>query len=214
MTEIAEIRDQILTATLSHVMFDGWTRRALDAGAKDAGFGDALTGRAFPGGVKDLTKHYFDYANRRMLAELANRNLDELPVRERIATAIRIRLEQQTPDREAIRRLLSHLALPGRHALAIKAAFKTVDAIWYAAGDQSTDFNYYSKRALLAGVYTSTILYWLSDHSEGLADTWAFLDRRIEDSLSLPKISAKMKRKIEKLPSPFRLLRLFRQRPV
>ncbi len=92
MSEIAEIRDQILTATLSHVIFDGWTRRALDAGAKDAGYGDALTGRAFPGGVKDLTKHYFDYANRRMLAELANRNLDELPVRERISTAIRIRL--------------------------------------------------------------------------------------------------------------------------
>ena len=170
--------------------------------------------QAFPGGAKDLVAHYFDHANRQMLVELETRNLNKMAVRERLATAIRIRLEQQTPHREAIRRLLSHLAMPGRHHLALKYALKTVDAMWYAAGDQSTDFNYYSKRALLAGVYTLTVLYWLSDHSEDLADSWAFLDRRIADVMSLPKITANLKSSLARLPSPLRLARLLRQRPA
>ena len=176
MTDFTETRDQVLAAALPHVTFDGWTRMALTAGAADPDINEAILERAFPGGVKDLVAHYFEHANRQMLAELAVRNLADLPVRERVSTAIRIRLEQQLPHREAIRRLLSHLSLPGRHFTAVKNALKTVDLIWYAAGDQSTDFNYYSKRMLLAGVYTTTLLYWLSDHSDETADTWQFLN--------------------------------------
>jgi ubiquinone biosynthesis protein COQ9 len=61
--------------------------------------------------------------------------------------------------------------------LALQLLYRTVDAIWYAAGDTSTDFNFYTKRATLAGVYSSTLLYWLNDRSEGSEATWSFLDR-------------------------------------
>lgn len=40
-----------------------------------------------------------------------------------------------------------------------------VDDIWYWAGDRSTDFNWYTKRALLAGIYTSTGLLIWGPHS-------------------------------------------------
>src|SRR3546814_12431444 len=53
------------------------------------------------------------------------------------------------------------------------------------AGDRATDYNLYTKRALLAGGYSSTLLYWLNDRSEGFAATWAFLDRRIGEVLKV-----------------------------
>jgi ubiquinone biosynthesis protein COQ9 len=98
---------------------------------------------------------------------------------------VRARLEQLAPHREAVRRALSYLALPQNAALGAKCLYRTVDAIWYAAGDTATDYNFYTKRLLLAGVYSSTVLFWLNDKSEGYAETWAFLDRRIAEVVKL-----------------------------
>jgi ubiquinone biosynthesis protein COQ9 len=56
---------------------------------------------------------------------------------------------------------------------------RTVDSIWHAAGDRSADFSWYTKRAILASVYGTTLLYWLRDMSEDDEDTLAFLDRRL-----------------------------------
>jgi ubiquinone biosynthesis protein COQ9 len=65
--------------------------------------------------------------------------------------------------------------------------------MWYAAGDTSTDFNFYTKRATLAGVYSSTLLYWLNDRSPGSEATWGFLDRRIDDVMKIEKLKAQVK---------------------
>jgi ubiquinone biosynthesis protein COQ9 len=95
-------------------------------------------------------------------------------------------------------------------ALATRLLYRTVDAMWYAAGDTSTDYNFYSKRALLAGVYAATLLCWLNDNSDGFSATWAFLDRRIAEVLRAPKAMARANRILERLPDPFRLLRTTR----
>ena len=93
--------------------------------------------------------------------------------------AVRERLSAMAAHREAVRRALSFMALPQNGAAAAACTCRTVDAIWYAAGDTSTDFSFYTKRALLSGVYVATVLYWLGDKSAGSQDTWGFLDRRI-----------------------------------
>jgi ubiquinone biosynthesis protein COQ9 len=142
-----------------------------------------------------------------MLDELARRDLAAMKVRERIAAAIRIRLTQQAPHREAVRRALSLEALPRHAPAALAALYRTVDAIWYAAGDTATDWNFYSKRLLLAGVYSSTLLIWLDDRSEGLAATWAFLDRRIDDVMQIQKLRGRLDRLVGRLPDPLGLLR-------
>ncbi len=54
-----------------------------------------------------------------------------------------------------------------------------MDAIWHLAGDRSADWSWYTKRAILAGVYGATLLYWLRDDSEDDEATLAFLDRRL-----------------------------------
>ena len=104
-------------------------------------------------------------------------------VRDRIAAGVRTRLEILAPHREAVRRGLAFLALPQNAAQGVTCLNRSVDCLWYAAGDRATDYNFYSKRLLLAGVLSSTTVYWLNDRSEGAAQTWAFLDRRIDEVL-------------------------------
>ncbi len=201
------LRDKIVEAALPHVPFDGWTPRSARRAAADLGLKKADAARAFPYGAADMVAHYSDLADRRLIAELDRRDIGSMKIRERIATAVRVRLEQAEPHREAVRRALAVMALPTNAILGGKCLYRTVDAMWVAAGDTSTDWNFYSKRSLLAGVYSSTVLYWLDDRSEDMTETWAFLDRRIADVMRIPKVTGRVKSLVERLPNPARLCR-------
>ena len=134
---------------------------------------------------------YSARADARMVEALPD--LVPLKIRERIATAVMVRLRQQAPEREAIRRAVAVYALPWNIAAATRALYDTVDAIWRAAGDISTDYNFYTKRLLLAKVYTTTRTVWLGDMTEDLHETEAFLRRRIENVMQIEKLKAKAK---------------------
>jgi len=190
------MQDKILVATLPHVPFDGWTQRSLAMGAVDAGYRRIDGRRAFPTGILELVEHFADYGDRQMVEALAARDLESMRIRERITTAVRTRLEIVGPYREAVKRALSYLALPQNGIAAARCTYKTVDAIWYAAGDRSADFSFYTKRAQLAGVYGGTLLYWLSDMSDGNEDSWAFLDRRIEGVMRITRARARIEEKL------------------
>lgn len=205
--DIQALRDRMLEEALVHVPFDGWSMRALDAAEESAALGAGAAYRAFPGGLGDMAAHASDYFDRLMLARLDGMDLAALKVRARIATGVRVRLEACAPYKEACRRLLGYLALPGNKPLAARLAWETCNLIWYAAGDDATDFNYYTKRGLLFPVYTTTVLYWLGDESEGAADTWGYLDRRIGDVMKIPGYQARFKKSLGNLPNPFRILK-------
>lgn len=207
MTELTSRRDKILLASLHHVVFDGWTKAALQAGVQDAGFDADMALRAFPGGIPDLAQHMADWADRRMLDELADLDLDAMRVRDRVAAGVKARLQVVTPYREAMRRLLAYLTLPQNAPMAARQTWRTVDEIWYAAGDDAADFNYYTKRSLLLPVYTTTVLYWLNDDSDGMAATWDYLDRRISDVLKVPALKARIQKALSSLPGPFAAFR-------
>ena len=201
------LRDRLIAAALEHVPFDGWSRKALEAGAADLGMEAADVLRAFPGGMADAADHFADWSDRRMLMELAKMDLDAMKVRERVAAGVRVRLEMNAPYREAMRRLLSFLALPVNAPLAARMTWRTCDHIWHAAGDRAADFNHYTKRGLLAPVYTSTILYWLSDASDGFENTWGYLDRRLADVLKIPMYKVKAEQALGRLPTPLGILK-------
>ena len=207
-----EARDRLLLASLSHVVFDGWTDAALRAGAADRGMAAVDLKRFFPGGAREMIEHFSDWADRRMLAALAGHDLAAMPVRERVALAVRLRLEALAPYREAVRRTLSVLALPPNVPLGARCLYRTVDAVWRALGDRSADFNFYTKRALLAAVLSSTALYWLDDTSDDGAASRAFLDRRIADAMKLPSLTKRLGRAADCLPDPVRALRRARRR--
>jgi ubiquinone biosynthesis protein COQ9 len=194
-----ELRPHLVAAMLPHVPFDGWSETALGVAAADLGVAPAVARLAFPGGAVDMVDAYIAAADTAMNAALDAPEFRALKVREKITTAIRTRLEQAAPHREAVRRAAAVLALPGNAARAARLSWRTADGIWRLAGDTATDFNHYSKRALAAGVYASTLLVWLEDESEGSADTWAFLDRRIAGVMRIEKLKARLKPDGERL---------------
>lgn len=208
--EMDALRDRILDAALPNVLFDGWSRKSLTQAATSVGLAAEDVDIAFPRGVRSAVEHWLRRADDAMAATLEASDLDAMRIRDRIAFAVRTRLEQAAPHKEAVRRALAYLALPGNARIAARSLYHTVDAIWWACGDRSTDFNFYSKRGLLAAVYSSTLLYWLDDSSDGHADTWAFLDRRIADVMRIPKIKARWRELRDRLPSPTRFMRAYR----
>jgi ubiquinone biosynthesis protein COQ9 len=189
----AGLRDQLADAFMAEAAFDGWTRAALTAGGRALDLPAGEADRLFPGGPLQALAYVSERADRRTVEDMEKEGIPALKIRDRITRAVRIRLERHAGSREAARRALSTLSLPFNAGLALKLLYKTVDAMWYAAGDTSTDFNFYTKRATLAGVYSSTLLYWLSDRSPGAEATWAFLDRRIEDVMKFEKLKGQVR---------------------
>lgn len=200
-------RARLLEAALDHVAFDGWSETALRAAAEDAGIPLERALNAFPGGAVELIAFHSETADQAMIEALAREPLSEMKVREKAARAIRLRLEANLRHREAIRAALTTLMMPQNAALSARLLYKTVDAIWYAIGDRSTDFNFYTKRGLLAGVYTATLFYWLNDKSEGTTATWSFLDRRIAEVMKVPQALGRLTKLTERLPFPRRPFR-------
>ena len=201
-------RDQLLEAMLVHVPSDGWTWEALESGTKDLKLhlGESL--RAFPGGICEVADYFAQWSDRRMLKEFEKIDLDSMRIRDRIHFCVKTRLLMNAKYKEAMRRLLSFLALPQNAGLVSKITWRTCSEIWYAAGDTSTDWNYYSKRGLLASVYSSTILYWMIDDGDGKEDfpeTWGFLERRIEDVLRTFGLPTRLKKRFSQLLLPIRV---------
>jgi ubiquinone biosynthesis protein COQ9 len=189
----APLRDRLADAMAAEAVFDGWTRGALSAAARQLALPAGEADRLFPGGPVQVLTHSSERADLRTVEDMEKEGVVGLKMRERIKSAVRIRLERHAGQREAVRRALALLSLPFNAGLALKLLYKTVDAMWYAAGDTSTDFNFYTKRATLAGVYSSTLLYWLNDRSPGSEATWGFLDRRIDDVMKIEKLKAQVK---------------------
>lgn len=191
--EVRAARDAIVEAVLPNVAFDGWTMKAVATAAADAGYPSGTAERLFPRGMIDVLSHLSDLSDRKMLAAMAGRDVALMPVHERVALAVRLRIESYGAHKEAIRRAFSFLALPQNAGIAGGNILRTVDAVWYGAGDEATDFNYYTKRALLAPIYVATVLYWLDDRSEDYVDTWSFLDRRLADVMQIPRLGARLR---------------------
>lgn len=190
---IAETRDALLSAMLPDVPFDGWSQTAIDLAVRATGTEPGLAKLAFPRGGLDAALAFHRRGDSRMVDAMRAAPLDGMKIRDKIAFGVRTRLELAEPDREAVRRGVSLLALPMHAAEGAKALWGTADAIWSALGDESRDLNWYSKRATLSAVYSATALYWLQDESEGRAATWAFLDRRIENVMGIEKAKARMR---------------------
>lgn len=183
----------ILDAALLHVPFDGWGRDALLAGATDIGLDAAIVDKLFPNGAVDAILMHSALADTAMVdAFMAMADRPE-KIHVMIRTLILLRLEQASLHKEAIRRGLAVLAVPANAPASAKALYRTVDAMWRAAGQQDTDFSFYSKRATLAGIYSATLLAWLADNSGSMVATEAFLDRRLRDISRIPKVTAPAK---------------------
>ncbi len=204
--QLEGVRAKILEAALPDVPFDGWTGALLLRAAKAADVDHGLARLAFPNGARDLAEYFLSDGDRRMIERLGETDLASMKIREKITFAVRTRLEVDADNREALRRASTSLLIPPASGSAAKSLYNTVDAIWVAIGDTSTDYNFYTKRATLAGVFTTTLACWFADESEAHEDTWAFLDRRIADVMQIEKIKAQATKVMDALPDPLGLI--------
>lgn len=184
-------KEQLLEAALMHVPFDGWSQATFDAAILDSGVERTVAQSVCPRGAVDLAIAYHQQGDAEMVARMGAADLGAMKYSERVAAAVRFRLEA-VEDKEVVRRGTALFALPMYAGDGAKAIWGTADAIWNTLGDTSDDVNWYTKRATLSGVYSATVLFWLGDSSEGYADTWAFLDRRIENVMQIEKLKAQV----------------------
>lgn len=179
-----EIRVALAPAIAEAAAFDGFTQAAVRDAAKAAGIDPDVAGLAFPGGATDMIDAWFASIDAAMLAALPADKLAAMKIRDRITALVEARLaliapHGQSSGRESLRRALAVLALPGNAATGVRLGWRAADVMWRAAGDTATDFNHYSKRAILGSVYAATMAVFLNDESADHADTRAFLARRI-----------------------------------
>jgi ubiquinone biosynthesis protein COQ9 len=185
-----EIRAKLAPGIAANAAFDGWSDAARDMAAQAEGIDTDIAALAFKDGPVDMIDAWFAHIDGVMLAVVPPERLALMKVREKITALVEARLDATSIDRESLRRAVAILALPQNLAKATRLGWRTVDTIWRAAGDVATDYNYYTKRTILLGVYASTITVFLDDESEGLADTRAFLRRRIDGIMQFEKAKA------------------------
>lgn len=182
----------LLDAALPHVAFDGWSPATFNAAVADTDVTPGMAAALCPRGAVDLAVAYHKRGDAAMVAALKGADLSGMRFRDKVAHAIRLRL-QVIDDKEAVRRGTTLFALPHMAADGAKLIWGTADAIWTALGDTSRDVNWYTKRMTLSGVYSSVILYWLGDDSLDLQATDAFIDRRIDNVMQFEKFKAQAK---------------------
>jgi ubiquinone biosynthesis protein COQ9 len=208
-----KLRRELALAVGENAVFDGWGRQAVDSAARQLGIDPIQARLAMPKTQAGMIDTYIQEVDRTLEAYFTPERLAKLKIREKIRALIWQRLEIMGPAREAVRRAFAILAMPQNIPLALRISWRTADLMWRIAGDNSTDFNHYTKRMTLGAVYGSTLLVWLDDDSEDWADTGAFLDRRIDDVMKIEKLKAEWRGSSEQRLSLSRFLGRLRYPP-
>ena len=186
-----EVLKLMLTA-LPNVAFDGWSNSTFVAACREADISERKARLFCPRGALDLAIAFHKWGDDQFETAFTKKKISELKVREKIRKAVELRIKLAS-DKEAVRRGVVLFALPIYAFEGSRLIWDTSDLIWELIGDNSEDYNWYSKRAILSAVYASTVLYWLGDNSEGSEETWHFLDRRIEDVMKFETAKAQLK---------------------
>lgn len=201
-----EVRVALAEGIASNAAFDGWGDEARDMAADAAGIDRDIARLAFKDGAVAMIDAWFARIDLAMVEAVPAEQAAAMKIRQRITALVEARLAAVAPNREALRRALTILAMPQNAASGARLGWRTVDAIWAQAGDTATDYNHYTKRATLFAVYGSTIAVFLNDDSEGHADTRAFLARRIEGIMRFEKWKAGVAKRGENMPSLSRFI--------
>ena len=185
-----EVRVALADGIASNAAFDGWGDEARDMAADAAGIDRDIARLAFKDGPVAMIDAWFGAIDAAMVAAVPREQAAAMKIRQRITALVEARLEALSPNREALRRALTILAMPQNAASGARLGWRTVDTIWAQAGDTATDYNHYTKRMTLGAVYGSTLIAWIDDGSEAWIETADFLDRRIDNVMQFEKWKA------------------------
>ena len=183
---------KLMLAALPNVAFDGWSNSTFEAACRETDISERKARLFCPRGALDLAVAFHKWGDDQFEISFKKKRISKLKVREKIKKAVELRINFAS-DKEAVRRGVALFALPIYAFEGSRLIWDTADLIWELIGDNSEDYNWYSKRTILSAVYASTVLYWLGDDSEGNKETWHFLDRRIEDVMKFENAKVQLK---------------------
>ncbi len=206
LTPLAALRLRLALAVGENAVFDGWTEAAVNSAAAQLGIDPAQARLAFPKNPAHMVEAWIAGVDAAVVAHFTPDVIAAMKIRDRIRAMIWYRFEVTAPAREASRKALALLAMPQNVALALRTNWRSSDLMWRLAGDTATDFNHYTKRLTLSAVYTSSLLAWLDDDSDGFADTGAFLDRRLANVMQFEQWKAQWRGDAIRRPSLTRFL--------
>jgi len=187
---------------MKHIASKGWSSEAISAGAQDLGY-SVMSHGLFPSGGYELVSFFMTRSTALMSHEMSVLPLDQMTTNEKIRKSLRLRLEMLSPFISTWPQALALGILPQNLPTTLHNIAALSDDIWSICGCRSTDMNWYSKRALLGGVYVSTELYMITDHSDNFANTWEFMDRRLDDVKSLGKLPNTLRNMVFNAPNVF-----------
>jgi len=187
-----DLRARLAPVIAANAVFDGWSKAAVRTAARQTGIDEDVALYAFGGGQMAMIDSWIAGVDAAMAEVLPKEKLAAMKVRERIAALVRFRLDAVRGKEEAVRSATAIMAMPQNVARGLRIGWRSADLIWRLAGDVATDWNHYSKRTILAGIYAATLAVFVDDKSEDKAETLAFLDRRIEGIMRFEKAKARI----------------------
>lgn len=196
---LPELRLALAPAIADSAIFDGWSDDALQMAAEIEGVDPAVARLAFKRNAKSsgamaMITAWIETIDAQMMVELPKDELAGLKIRERIRALVAFRLEAVEGREEALRRAMSIMAMPQNARLSLKTGWNSADLMWRQAGDEATDYNHYTKRAILATLYASVLTSFVNDESEDKMATAEFLDRRIDNVMQFEKVKGRFLR--------------------
>lgn len=212
-TPLQLLREELALSVGENAVFDGWSVKAVETAAAQSGIDPAKAKLAFGKDPAALVEAYIGAIDAAMAEAFPPERIATMKIRDRITELLWFRFTAMLPAREALRSAISILAMPQNALRGAKLGWRSADRMWRLAGDTATDFNHYTKRITLGGVYASTLLIWLNDQSEDLAETRAFLERRIADVMRFEKWKAERRGNDIRRPSLTRFLGRLRYPP-
>jgi ubiquinone biosynthesis protein COQ9 len=213
-TPLERLRARLALEVGENAVFDGWTGQAVESAAAKLDIDPAQARLAFPKTKLGMIDAYIAGVDSAMEREFTPDRIAALKIRERIRELVWFRLVTMEAAREAMRSALSILAMPQNAPRGVAIGWRSADLMWRLAGDTASDFNHYTKRLTLSAVYGSTLLTWIDDRSDGLAETAAFLDRRLADVMRFEKWKAQWRGGELRRPSLARFLGRLRYPPT
>ena len=186
-----ELRLALAPAIADAAIFDGWSDEALVMAAEQMGADIDVARLAFKDGPLGMIFAWIEAVDLAMAAAFPEDVIAGMKIRERIRALVQFRLDAVVGQEEALRRALAIMAMPQNALRSTRRGWMTADLMWRLAGDTATDYNHYTKRAILASIYGATLAVFVDDVSEDKAETRAFLDRRIDGVMQFEKVKAK-----------------------
>ena len=200
-------RLKVLVIAKNIIAKDGFNSKAFIKISKNTAINENEIHLLFPDGYNDIIKFALDQLNVELENYCKNLDLIRLPLHKRIRKIILSKVLIMNKEKNFYKKLFLSLLLPKRSFSISKQLYKSIDQIWYIAGDTSTDFNFYTKRLILAGIYSRVILFFFNNNNQISLEK--ILDTDLQRVAKIPQLKSKINIFKNNFPSILKFIKNF-----